>query len=265
MDDHGSAAGALIRPAPRRTAGERCRAWLAWFGTGRLVAGAVSTMIVVGGAWWLVRTPAPPTEATLPVAHPSGASASTVATSVAADVSTGSMPGFVPAASASAPSSTVASDIVVHVAGAVADPGVHELAAGSRVVDAISAAGGPLPDADADRLNLAAVLTDAARVYVPRVDEVVPGEVAVVGAVEGDGASTGETDSSTAAGPEALVDLNRAGVDELDELPGIGPATAAAIVAHRQRAGPFASVDDLLDVRGIGPAKLDAIRGLVTV
>jgi competence protein ComEA len=261
MDDEGSAAGALARPAPRRTAAERSRAWLAWFGAGRLVAGALSTMVVVGGAWWLVRTPAPPTEATLPVASRSGAPAATVAAAPPADPSAGaSASPVVSSASVPSVSSAPAADIVVHVAGAVADPGVHALPAGSRVVDAIAAAGGAVPDADAGRLNLAAMLADAARVYVPRVGEVVLPEVGVVGVVSGTVDST--TDSVTPTGP---VDLNRAGVDELDDLPGIGPTTAAAIVAHRERAGPFASVDDLLDVSGIGPAKLDAIRGLVTV
>jgi competence protein ComEA len=129
---------------------------------------------------------------------------------------------------------------------------VHELASGARVVDVIAAAGGALADADPDALNLAAVVTDAARVYVPRVGEVVP-------------ATAPPALPSGTSAPAAPVDLNSAGVAELDDLPGVGPATAAAIVAHRDRTGPFASVDDLLDVRGIGPAKLEAIRALVTV
>ncbi|MEY4174789.1 MAG: hypothetical protein RI900_1954, partial [Actinomycetota bacterium] len=97
-----------------------------------------------------------------------------------------------------------------------------------------------------DAINLAARLLDGQRVYVPRVGEAVP----------------------PGAGPEAPsgpLDLNSATEEQLDDLPGVGPATAAAIVAHRDSNGPFGSVDDLGEVRGIGPAKLDALRGLVTV
>jgi competence protein ComEA len=240
-------AAVLPRPTPRRTPGahvrDRARAWVVWFGFGRLVGGAIATAVVVGGAWWLVRSPPVPTEATLPVA---------------AGATTGGTPGTAPSSppAASVPTAgttiTTSGSVLVHVAGAVANPGVHELASGARVVDVIAAAGGALADADPDALNLAAVVTDAARVYVPRVGEVVPATAPP--------ALPGGTSA-----PAAPVDLNSAGVAELDDLPGVGPATAAAIVAHRDRTGPFASVDDLLDVRGIGPAKLEAIRALVTV
>jgi competence protein ComEA len=142
--------------------------------------------------------------------------------------------------------------IVVHVAGAVAEPGVYELPAGSRVGAAIETAGGPSRRADPGALNLAAPLADGERVYVPKVGETVP-RIPVEDAPAG---------SAAPAGP---VDVNRATAEELDQLPGIGPTTAAAIVDHREENGPFASVDDLEAVRGIGPAKLDAIRGLVSV
>ena len=114
--------------------------------------------------------------------------------------------------------------VVVHVAGAVVAPGVYELGAGARAADAVTVAGGASPEADVDALNLAAPLQDGERVYVPVVGEAVPPPVAA-------------PTSSAAVGP---VDLNRATVDELDGLPGIGPATAQAIVAHREANGPFA-------------------------
>jgi len=139
----------------------------------------------------------------------------------------------------------------VHVAGAVQAPGVYRLKPGSRVIDAVSAAGGVASDSNSDAINLAAVLADGERVYVPRVGEAAPVVV-----------SGGSTASSAPSGP---VDLNAASADDLDTLPGVGPATAAAILAYRERHGPFASVDDLAKVRGIGQAKLDALRGLVTV
>jgi competence protein ComEA len=228
-----------VRPGPARDAGAalaaRVRPWLQWFGAGRLVTGVVLVILVVAGGWWLLHTPPPPTEAGLPYAAGSTSSMS--------------------ASSAVPPTVTVVSapaSLVVHVAGAVARPGVYELDDGVRVQDAIDAAGGPVRRADPNALNLAAVVTDGERIYVPRRGESVP-----VGA---DANAEGSTDAP--AGP---IDLNHATIEQLDVLPGIGPATAAAIVDHREQNGPFATVDDLEDVRGIGPAKLEAIRDLVTV
>ena len=143
-------------------------------------------------------------------------------------------------------------------------PGVFELAAGSRVHQALAAAGGLAADADVDVLNLAAPLHDGDRLYVPHRGQPVP--VAVV--------PTGGAQPIPAAGangpvapgvPAAPVDLNRASAEELEALPGVGPSTAAAIVGYRTQIGPFASIDDLLKVRGIGPAKLEAIREFVAV
>jgi len=154
--------------------------------------------------------------------------------------------------------------LVVHAAGAVSQPGVHRLPAGSRVADLLAVAGGPTAEADVDRLNLAAPLTDGERVYVPRV-----GEVAVAPAVGPSGSAAGSPGSGsgggTGAAPGTPIDLNRATEAELDVLPGVGPATAAAIVRHREANGPFSRVDDLLEVRGIGPAKLESLRDLVRV
>jgi competence protein ComEA len=147
--------------------------------------------------------------------------------------------------------------VVVHVAGAVVAPGVHTMGAGDRVSDAVAAAGGAVPEADLDGLNLAAPLADGQRVYVPRIGEVDPASVP-----NGPSPSGGPLGSAAPAGP---VDVNRATADELEALPGVGPATAAAIVDDRDRNGPFASVDDLDRVSGIGPAKLAALRDLVTV
>lgn len=158
----------------------------------------------------------------------------------------------IPLASSSSATTTnaTAAGVVVHAAGAVARPGLYHLPGGARVDDLLTAAGGLAPDAAVDRINLAAPLTDGQRVYVPRAGETVPADV--VGA--------NETSSS---GP---VDLNAATEAQLDALPGVGPATAKAIIEERRRrGGHFSSIDDLLEVRGIGPAKLDQLRGLVTV
>jgi competence protein ComEA len=145
---------------------------------------------------------------------------------------------------------TAATELIVHVAGAVARPGVHRLPAGTRVIDAVEMAGGHLPDADADRLNLAASLGDGQRIYVPRQGEPEPMP------------PPDTTESSEPAGP---IDLNVAGPDQLDELPGIGPAIAQAIVDYRRTHGRFRSVDELLEVRGIGESKLALLRSRVRI
>ncbi len=145
---------------------------------------------------------------------------------------------------------TTVGPVFVHVAGAVLAPGVHELPPGSRVIDAVQASGGLASDAEAGAVNLAAELVDGSQVYVPRVGEVPPPTAS---------ADSGGTDDS---GP---VDLNPADASRLETLPGVGPATAAAIIDHRERNGPFTSVDGLLEVRGIGEAKLAALRDLVRV
>ena len=151
--------------------------------------------------------------------------------------------------------------IVVDVVGAVARPGLHELPVSSRVADAVEAAGGLTAEADRMRLNLAEPLIDGSRLWVPAVGESAGPEVVAVtgGSGAGGGAGTGDGRLS------APVNVNTAGAAELEELPGIGPALAAAIVDHRQRHGSFATVDELVEVSGIGPAKLEQIRPLAAV
>ncbi len=222
----------LERPAAPRSPAERARAWVEWFGIGRLAAASVATVIVCAGGIWLVRTPPPATEASLPRVAASVGSATT------------DVPG--------APDTTIAatpSALLVHVAGAVAEPGVYELADDARVRDAIVAAGGPTAGADWDALNLAAVVGDGVRVYVPEVGEIVP--------------PTSGSSQTFAADETSPVNVNVATAPQLESLPGVGPATAAAIVTERERNGPFLGVDDLDRVPGIGPARLDALRDLV--
>ena len=140
---------------------------------------------------------------------------------------------------------TTAGELHVHAAGAVAHPGVVAVPGGSRVTDVIAAAGGPAADADVDQINLAAPVTDGERVYVPHKGETV---VAATGGSRGVAAADG------------IVDLNTADETALETLPGVGPATAKAIVDYRTQHGKFRSVDDLLNVRGIGPSKLSQIK-----
>jgi competence protein ComEA len=149
--------------------------------------------------------------------------------------------------SVAASSADPGESILVQAAGAVVSPGVYRLDGDARVVDVIDAAGGLAPGADPNRLSLAAKVSDGERVYVPLVGEALPAS------------------PSGAAADSGPIDLNTADEAALDALPGVGPATAKAIVAYRESHGPFTSVDQLLEVRGIGPAKLDQLADLVRV
>ncbi len=133
-------------------------------------------------------------------------------------------------------------DLVVHVAGAVRRPGVYRMPVGSRVDDAVSRAGGAAPRAELEAVNLAARLADGQQVVVP---ERVPG---------GGGAIAGV---ATEGGP---ISLGTATVEQLEEIEGIGPVTAAAIVEFRDEHGGLASVDQLDQVSGIGPATMESLR-----
>ncbi|MFM8303018.1 MAG: helix-hairpin-helix domain-containing protein [Actinomycetota bacterium] len=154
-----------------------------------------------------------------------------------------------PPATASAVETRRGPTVVVHVAGAVVKPGVLRMPAGARVIDAIEGAGGAAPDADLDRLNLAAKLVDGQRILVVK-----------VGAVGAD-----PTAATPGGGPGALIDLNAATSAQLEEIPGIGPALAAAIIGERERRGGFRSVNELREVRGIGEARFADLRNRVTV
>ena len=196
----------------------------------RIVAVVLGVGVGVVALWWLLRPAPVPVEAQLPFAAP------------------------VTAVGDTTPRTAVATEVVVvHVVGEVRRPGLVELTRGARVADAISAAGGPTDQAQIHALNLAAVVADGQRVHVPSLSDT---DIAPtpVGDVTGGGTDGGFP-----------VDVNRATVDQLVTLPGVGPAIAAAIVAHRERRGPFISVDAMLDVPGIGPAKLEGLRDFVRV
>ena len=140
--------------------------------------------------------------------------------------------------------------LYVHVAGAVVEPGLVQLTPGDRVADAIEAAAGATDAADLDRVNLAAAVTDGEQVYVPAEGEMPPAPPETT-----TGPGAGEEEASS-----AVVDVNNAPAEELETLPGIGPARAADIIAYREQEGPFQSMEDLLQVPGIGPATLDRLR-----
>jgi competence protein ComEA len=132
-------------------------------------------------------------------------------------------------------------DAVVHVAGAVRDPGVYRLPAGSRVIDAVERAGGATRPGAVEGINLAALVTDGQQIVVP---------------------PAGAASSSPAAGESAgPISLGGATVEELDTIEGIGPVTAQNIVDYRDEQGGLSSVEDLDQISGIGPATMESLRG----
>ena len=166
---------------------------------------------------------------------------------------------------ASAPPATAR--VVVHVAGAVNRPGLYEFAPGSRVNDALKAAGGAAKDASLDDINLAAKLVDGDQLHVPRkakdgsVDTSKVAQAYAGGESAGGAYRTKPAKSASGKDPApGSISLNNAGASELDRLPGVGPSTAAKILAYRREHGGFASIDELLSVKGIGPKKLAAMR-----
>jgi competence protein ComEA len=141
---------------------------------------------------------------------------------------------------------TEAQELTVHVVGAVSYPGVYRLEQGDRVIDAIEEAGGPLPEADLEALNLAQAVQDGQKVMVPRQGE---GEAS---------ASGGDRESDR-------ININHASERELEELPGIGPTLAGRIVSYREKSGGFRSVEELKQVAGIGEKKFAELKDLVEI
>lgn len=180
------------------------------------------------------------------------------------------------AESASAAQSTESGAVIVHVTGAVHRPSVVSLTAGARVHDAVEAAGGLMEQADAEAINLARVLHDGEQIHIPvRGETPRPGRDASTAgassAAGGDGAGSAADSAAGASGSAAAdpnqggkVDLSTADLTALQTLPGVGPVTAEAIIAHREEQ-PFDKVEDLLLVQGIGPKTFESLKDLVVV
>ncbi|MFG2134386.1 helix-hairpin-helix domain-containing protein [Streptomyces sp. NPDC048751] len=163
-------------------------------------------------------------------------------------------------ASAGAPTATATgtagAEIVVDVSGKVRDPGIHRLPAGSRVADALRAAGGVRPGTNTDGLNRARFLVDGEQVLVG-------GSAAAPGVAPGPGGAGPAGGAPGGAAPATPVSLNTATVDQLDTLPGVGPVLAQHIVDYRTRNGGFRSIDELREVNGIGERRFADLRNLV--
>lgn len=233
--------GAPTFPGAHRSAPARVR----WATTRRTLAvGATALAVLTGGLVARGVAGAPSEAVPMPARMASSATAPPSSGPAEAPEPTASTVDGVPA------------EVLVHVVGAVEEPGVVRLEAGSRVLDAVELAGGATKDADLARLNLARVVTDGEQVLVLRTGEEAPA---------GTEASTSPGEEPRMPGATATLDLNVASATELEALPGIGPVLAQRIVEHRDAYGPFASVDGLLEVSGVGPAVLEKLRSGVRV
>jgi competence protein ComEA len=240
--------GGLARPVRRPSSAvdrvlDRLRSWRADPRAG--VAVLVVVAVAAGFAWYRIGLGAEGPGAEDPAAD---AAPEPPAVPASAVPSTNGPAGSVPP--------PAGGDVAVHVAGAVVRPGVIELPDGARVIDAVEAAGGGLPDADLDRMNLAARLVDGQRVLVQRVGE--PPAPAEPAAGPATPAGVGEPSG-------APINVNTATQEQLETLPGIGPVLAEAIITERDRRGGFRSVNELRDVRGIGDQRFADLEGLVTI
>ena len=175
-----------------------------------------------------------------------------------------------------------ATQIYIHIAGAVKHPGLYTVPTGTRVAGAIKAAGGSTGDADVDAINLAEKVVDGEKVYIPRKNEgaqqAEPGNtIGKASDIPGDNAPVTSSPSSAHDTPahgqavdkiqpgEGKININTASAQELQRLPGVGAATAERIIAYRQHNGGFKKPDDLMDVGGIGDKKMAKLRPYVSV
>jgi competence protein ComEA len=214
-----------------------------------LVYVAAALVVLLGGGWALLS--ARRAEAGDPAGGGATSAGLTLSTSVAGGPAGAVDPATGALGNRPSSSTTTVRRIFVQVVGAVAHPGVYPLPPGSRMFDAIAAAGGVTADGDEQAVQLAAVVGDGARVVVP---------------TKGQAVTTGSTTpalSGEGAPPGTPVSLSDSTVEQLDALPGIGPSTAQQIIAYRDAHGPFTSVEQLDEVSGIGPATLARLEGLV--
>ena len=154
--------------------------------------------------------------------------------------------------------------IVVHVTGSVKSPGIVKLKDGSRIEDAIEAAGGLTENADISKVNLAYVLEDGIKIKIPSSSEEDIGDGDVL--IDGSGENVVEEDDSQSTNQNGKgININKADETELQTLPGIGDSLASRIVEYRKQNGKFANIEDIKNVSGIGDSKFSNIKDLITV
>ncbi len=154
-------------------------------------------------------------------------------------------------------SENATSDIIVHIIGCVQNPGIVTVPEGSRIIDVISSAGGASPDADFSKINLAYIVSDAQKIYIPSINDDL-NETNYVSSLPGENIIEVENESN-------IININTASQTELETLPGIGPSTALKIINYRNENGNFQKIDDIMNVTGIGEAKFNSLKDYISV
>lgn len=221
----------------------KVQATIKWFGLSRLIGSVLSLIGVALAGWWLLRVPPPPPEDSIPIASTATTLSFAVSSPQKIELDTKLVRELV-------------TELTVHIAGAVKTPGVYQLHVGARINDGVVAAGGATAQADLDSVNLAMLLSEGEQIYIPKRND----KPHII--VQPRFTSSNNLNSSNSATNNELqisININTATAIELEQLAGVGPSTAKAIIEFRQKNGGFKTVEDLLNVRGIGPAKLSEI------
>lgn len=149
------------------------------------------------------------------------------------------------------------SNIIVHITGCVKNPGIVTIPEGSRIIDVISSAGGSTSDADFSKINLAYIVSDAQKIYIPSVNDTL-NELNYISNSPGENVIEGKETLST-------ININTASQSELETLPGIGPSTALKIINYRDTNGKFKKIEDIMNVPGIGESKFDSLKEYISI
>jgi len=152
---------------------------------------------------------------------------------------------------------TTVSNIVVHITGCVQSPGIVTVPTGSRIIDVISSAGGATPDADFSKINLAYIVSDAQKIYIPSINDDLQ-ESDYISGLAGENVIEQENSSN-------IININTASQSELETLPGVGPSTAIKIINYRKENGNFKKIDDIMNVPGIGENKFNNLKEYISV
>ena len=151
-------------------------------------------------------------------------------------------------------------EIILHIIGAVKNPGIVKIKEGSRIVDVIEAAGGITEEADISKINLAYIVEDGQKIFVPSITDEITEETEYVTSESGDNIIVDDNE-----GENVMVNINKATQTELETLPGIGPAMALRIIEHREENGNFENIEEIKNVKGIGDAKYENIKNNICV
>jgi competence protein ComEA len=220
---------------------------------------AAAVLLALLAGYWLPRRTVPTSQSIAPANVAQTTAEGTVPPGLLAGNSDVSLPSSSPLSQATR--------VAVYVCGDVRHPGVYEFGPNRRVTDGIARAGGALPDADLEQLNLAEPLSDAMKIDVPKKGEhlalAAPEEAPASGGSHHRRARSHTGRSSHKLQPGQTLDVNTASESELTSLPGVGPGLARRIVEYRTANGPFQSVDDLQNVSGIGPSKFDRMASYI--